>query len=182
MQELDSTLWQLGVSAKTKHNEVAPGQHELAVVFAPSSRAADNNMLVMELMKRIALKHDMVCLLHEKPFDNLSGSGKHINWSLATDEGENLLEPGDDSALDPQFLLFLGAVISALDTHGDLLLMSVSTPSNEHRLGSDEAPPAILSMSVGEDLQRLIDCVETGQPMVKNNCPATNLGVSSMSL
>lgn len=182
MHELDDALWRFGVTARTKHNEVAPGQHELAVVFDPSSVAADHNMLVMEMLGKIAKRHGMVCLLHEKPFKNLSGSGKHINWSIATDEGENLLDPGEDITKNPQYLIFLGAVIKALDTYGDLVLMSISTAANEHRLGSHEAPPSILSMAVGEDLEQLIHCIEEGKPLVKMDQISTNLGVASMSL
>ncbi len=181
MRDLDVALWRLGVSAKTKHNEVAPGQHELAVVFEASTMAADHNMIVMELMKKIARRHHLVCLLHEKPFAGLSGSGKHINWSLGTDDGENLLDPGEDLVSNRQFMIFLGAVIKALDTYGDLLLMSVSSASNEHRLGSHEAPPAILSMTVGEELQSLIDCIEAGQPIKCLQHAATNFGVTSIS-
>ncbi|HHX36645.1 MAG TPA: glutamine synthetase type III [Clostridiaceae bacterium] len=182
MHDLDVTLWRLGVSAHTKHNEVAPSQHELAIVFDPSSVAADNNMLVMETLEKVAIRHGLVCLLHEKPFAGLSGSGKHVNWSLATDEGENLLEAGNDVTHNYRFMLFLGAIIAALDTHGDLLLLSISTPANEHRLGSHEAPPAILSMNVGQELQTLIECIENDLPLVRMNESQTNLGVSSMSL
>ena len=182
MHDLDVALWRRGVSAHTKHNEVAPSQHELAIVFDPSSVAADNNMLVMEMLEKTAIRHGLICLLHEKPFAGLSGSGKHVNWSLATDEGENLLDVGEDVTTNYQFMIFLGAVIAALDTHGDLLLMSISTPANEHRLGSHEAPPAILSMNVGQELQTLINCIEHDLPLVRMNGSTTNLGVSSMSL
>ncbi len=182
MQDLDETLWHLGVAAHTKHNEVAPCQHELAVVFSPCSMAVDQNLLVMEQIQKIALRHNLVALLHNKPFEGLAGSGKHVNWSLATDTGENLLDPGEDVTTNIQFLTFLGAVIKALDTHGDLLLFSISDASNEHRLGSHEAPPPILSMTVGEELQSVIDCIEAGKPLVRFQERATNLGVNSISL
>ena len=180
MRDLDHELWRLGIPAKTKHNEVAPGQHELAVVFDPSAVACDRNMLTMEMMKKIARRHGLVCLLHEKPFAGLSGSGKHINWSLATDDGLNLLEPGPKPAENYIFLLFFGAVIAALDTYSDLLLLSVSTAPNEHRLGSHEAPPAILSVSIGDELQELIEAVEQGKPL-RSRDAASTLGVASMS-
>lgn len=182
MSELDRELWLLGVPAKTKHNEVAPGQHELAVVFDPSSVAADRNLLTMEMMRTVAARHGLVCLLHEKPFANLSGSGKHVNWSLATDDGMNILDPGPNPAKNYVFLLFFGAVIAALDKYPDLMLLSVSTAANEHRLGSHEAPPAILSISVGDELEELMAAIEQGKPWDIRNTSATNLGVDSMSL
>lgn len=182
MRDLDRELWLLGISAKTKHNEVAPGQHELAVVFDPSAVASDRNLLTMEMMKKIALRHGLVCLLHEKPFAGLSGSGKHVNWSLATDDGVNLLDPGPSPSENHVFLLFFGAVIAALDTYSDLMLVSVSTAANEHRLGSHEAPPAILSISIGEELEELIEAIEKDKPLRSRDTASTNLGVASMSL
>ena len=144
MRDLDSELWKLGIAAKTEHNEVAPAQHELAPVFASVNVASDHNQLIMELMKKVALRHDLVCLLHEKPFAGINGSGKHNNWSIGTDRGENLLEPGDTPAQNVRFLLFLCAVISAVDDYQDLLRISVAGAGNDHRLGANEAPPAIV--------------------------------------
>ncbi len=162
MKELDSELWKLGVSSHTKHNEVAPAQHELAPLYASANVAADHNQLTMELMKRIAQKHGFACLLHEKPFAGVNGSGKHDNWSLATDTGVNLLEPGDSPMENAQFLLFLCAVIKAVDEHQDLLRLTVATAGNEHRLGANEAPPAIVSMFVGEELEGVLNALADG--------------------
>jgi glutamine synthetase len=150
MDELDEELWRLGILAKTEHNEVAPSQHELAPIFTTTNIACDHNQLTMELMKRIAEKHGLVCLLHEKPFAGVNGSGKHNNWSLSTSDGINLLEPGDSPSDNAQFLLFLTAVISAVDEYADLLRISVASVSNDHRLGTSEAPPAIVSIFLGE--------------------------------
>ncbi len=160
MKELDEELWKLGIPAKTKHNEVAPAQHELATVYTTTNVAVDNNQLTMELMKRVAERHDLVCLLHEKPFEGINGSGKHNNWSLATDTGKNLLDPDRDPAKNLQFLLFLFATIKAVDVYGDLLRVSVATAGNDHRLGGNEAPPAIVSMFIGDDLAAVLDIVE----------------------
>ncbi len=162
MDELNDELWQLGVLAKTEHNEVAPAQHELAPIFTTTNIATDHNQLTMEMMKKIALKHDMVCLLHEKPFKGVNGSGKHNNWSISTDTGVNLLEPGETPRENAQFLLFLVAVIKAVDEYQDLLRISVASAGNDHRLGANEAPPAIVSMFIGEDLQEVLDSIETG--------------------
>ena len=163
MKELDEELWKLGIPAKTKHNEVAPAQHELATVFTIANVAVDNNQLTMELMKRVAERHGLVCLLHEKPFAGINGSGKHNNWSLATDSGENLLEPGADPEKNLSFLLFFCAVIQAVDDYGDLLRLSVATAGNDHRLGGNEAPPAIVSMFIGEDLAGVLTRIEEGR-------------------
>ncbi len=182
MQELDETLWHLGITAKTRHNEVAPTQHELAIIFDPSSVAVDHNMLVMEMMKKIAERHGMACLLHEKPYAGINGSGKHINWSIATDDGENLLDPGRNPCGNTQFLLFLAAVIAAVDRYGDYLTLSVATASNEHRLGSHEAPPAILSVAIGAELQGILDSIKNGQVYSSPDRTCTNLGVDSMSV
>ncbi len=182
MQELDETLWHLGITAKTRHNEVAPTQHELAIIFDPSSVAVDHNMLVMEMMRKIAEKHSMVCLLHEKPYAGINGSGKHINWSIATDDGENLLDPGSDPCSNTQFLLFLAAVIAAVDRYGDYLTLSVATASNEHRLGSHEAPPAILSVAIGEELQNILGSIRDAQDYIPPGPTCTNLGLDSMSV
>lgn len=152
MKELDTELWKLGILAKTKHNEVAPGQHELAPFFTTTNIAADHNQLTMELMKSIASKHNLACLLHEKPFAGVNGSGKHNNWSMCTDKGVNLLEPGDTPSKNEQFLLFLTAVIKAVDEYQDLLRVSVSSAGNDHRLGANEAPPAIVSVFLGDEI------------------------------
>ena len=160
MKELDEELWKLGIPAKTKHNEVAPAQHELATIYTTTNVAVDNNQLTMEIMKRVAEKHGLVCLLHEKPFEGINGSGKHNNWSLSTNTGENLLDPDRDPAKNLQFLLFLFATIKAVDVYGDLLRVSVATAGNDHRLGGNEAPPAIVSMFIGDDLEAVLDIVE----------------------
>ena len=161
MKELNEELWKLGVLAKTEHNEVAPAQHELAPIFTTTNIAADHNQLTMELMQKIAKKHGMVCLLHEKPFAGVNGSGKHNNWSLSTDTGVNLLEPGATPSENAQFLLFLTAVIKAVDEYQDLLRISVASAGNDHRLGANEAPPAIVSMFLGSDLADVLKAIET---------------------
>ncbi len=160
MEDLDEELWKLGILAKTEHNETAPAQHELAPIFTTTNIAADHNQLTMELMKKVAQKHGLVCLLHEKPFAGVNGSGKHNNWSLSTNTGVNLLEPGDTPAENAQFLLFLCAVIKAVDDYQDLLRVSVATAGNDHRLGSNEAPPAIVSIFVGSDLNEILESID----------------------
>ncbi len=162
MSDLDEELWKLGVYAKTKHNEVAPAQHELACVYTPSNDAVDHNQIVMSVMKSVANRHGMVCLLHEKPFDGINGSGKHNNWSMATDRGENLLDPTDHPENNPRFLLILVAVITAVDKYQDLLRISVASAGNDHRLGANEAPPAIVSMFIGEELENILSSIERG--------------------
>ena len=162
MKELDEELWKLGVYAKTKHNEVAPAQHELAPIFTTTNIASDHNQLTMEMMKKIAERHGLVCLLHEKPFAGVNGSGKHNNWSISTDKGQNLLDPGTTPYENAQFLLFLVAVIKAVDEYQDLLRISVASAGNDHRLGANEAPPAIVSMFVGEELEEVLDAIEKG--------------------
>ena len=162
MRELDTELWKLGVLAKTEHNEVAPAQHELAPIYTTTNIAADHNQLTMEIMKKTALRHGLVCLLHEKPFDGVNGSGKHNNWSLSTDTGVNFLSPGKHPGDNQLFLLTLAAVIKAVDEHQDLLRISVATAGNDHRLGANEAPPAIISMVLGDDLAELLYYVENG--------------------
>ena len=162
MKELDEELWKLGVYAKTKHNEVAPAQHELAPIFTTTNIATDHNQLVMELMKSIANQHGMACLLHEKPFAGVNGSGKHNNWSISTDTGTNLLEPGETPYENAQFLLFLVAVIKAVDEYQDLLRVSVASAGNDHRLGANEAPPAIVSMFLGNELTEILEALESG--------------------
>ena len=164
MRELNEELWKLGVPAKTEHNEVAPAQHELACVYSTVNIAADHNQLVMECMKRVADRHGMVCLLHEKPFAGVNGSGKHNNWSLSTDRGENLLNPGDTPEENAQFLLILTAVLQAVDEYQDLLRISVAGASNDHRLGGNEAPPAILSVFLGDEITGILDSIENGTP------------------
>lgn len=160
MQELDEELWKLGVLAKTEHNEVAPAQHELAPVFTSTNIATDHNQLTMEFMKRIASKHGLACLLHEKPFAGVNGSGKHNNWSIATAEGENLLTPGKEPQNNTRFLLFLAAIIKAVDDYQDLLRVSVASAGNDHRLGANEAPPAIVSVFLGSELTAILEAVE----------------------
>ena len=163
MRELDSELWKLGVLAKTEHNEAAPAQHELAPIFTTTNIAADHNQLTMEMMKKTAQKHGLVCLLHEKPYDGVNGSGKHNNWSLSTDTGINFLKPGKEPDKNPLFLLSLAAVIKAVDLHQELLRISVATAGNDHRLGANEAPPAILSIFLGEELTALLESIESGK-------------------
>ena len=162
MRDLDEELWKLGVLAKTEHNEVAPAQHELAPIFTTTNIAADHNQLTMEMMKKTALRHGLVCLLHEKPFDGVNGSGKHNNWSLSTDTGVNFLSPGKNPSENSLFLLTLAAVIKAVDEHQDLLRISVATAGNDHRLGANEAPPAIISMFLGDELTEILESIENG--------------------
>jgi len=163
MEELDRELWKLGILAKTKHNEAAPAQHELAPIFTTTNIATDHNQLTMEVMKKVAEKHSMVCLLHEKPFAGVNGSGKHNNWSLSTDTGVNLLDPGKTPSENLQFLLFLAAVIKAVDEHQDLLRISVASAGNDHRLGAAEAPPAIVSMYLGDELTEILEAIASGE-------------------
>ena len=163
MKELDNELWKLGIPAKTKHNEVAPAQHELAPIYDTTNVAIDHNLLTMEIMKKVASKHGLVCLLHEKPFEGVNGSGKHNNWSIGTKD-ENLLDPGDTPMENLQFMVFLAAVVKAVDEYADLLRTSVATPGNDHRLGANEAPPAIISIFVGEELEAVIDAICTDSP------------------
>lgn len=160
MHDLDEALWKLGIPSKTKHNEVAPAQHELAPVFDTANVAVDHNQLTMEIMKKVAQKHNLVCLLHEKPFEGINGSGKHNNWSMITNTGANLLEPGKTPAENTQFLLFLAAVIQAVDDYADLMRLSVATAGNDHRLGANEAPPAIVSIFLGDQLTQILDSIE----------------------
>ena len=180
MKELNEELWKLGVMAKTEHNEVAPGQHELAPIFTTTNIAADHNQLTMELMRKIAKKHDMVCLLHEKPFAGLNGSGKHNNWSICTNEGVNLLEPGETPYENAQFLLFLCAVLQAVDDYQDMLRLSVTSASNDHRLGASEAPPAIVSMYVGDELEEILSCIEKNEPYGGKEKEVIRVGVHVM--
>lgn len=163
MQELDEELWKLGVLAKTEHNEVAPAQHELAPIFTSTNIATDHNQLTMEFMKRIAAKHNLICLLHEKPFAGVNGSGKHNNWSIGTAEGDNLLNPGSEPHKNTRFLLFLAAIIKAVDEYQDLLRVSVASAGNDHRLGANEAPPAIVSAFLGSELTAILEAIEKGE-------------------
>ena len=180
MKELDTELWKMGVYAKTKHNEAAPAQHELACIYESSNVATDQNQIVMDLMKSIAAKHDLVCLLHEKPFASVSGSGKHNNWSLSTDSGENIFEPGATPNDNARFLLFLLAVISAVDKHQDLLRISIASAGNDHRLGASEAPPAIVSIYLGEELEAIIDAIERGESYHASGSSELNVGISTL--
>ena len=180
MKELDEELWKLGILAKTKHNEVAPCQHEMAPIFTTTNIAADGNQLTMELMKKIAAKHGLVCLLHEKPFAGVNGSGKHNNWSLSTDKGENLLEPGSTPEDNAQFLLVMTAIIKGIDEYQDLLRASVASPGNDHRLGADEAPPAIISMFLGDELEAILDSIKNGKPFDRKAKEVMRLGVDAL--
>ena len=164
MEELNEELWKLGILAKTEHNEVAPAQHELAPIYTTTNIATDHNQLTMEIMQKIAAKHGLVCLLHEKPFAGVNGSGKHNNWSISTDKGQNLLSPGETPYENAQFLLFLCAVIKAVDDYQDLLRISVATAGNDHRLGANEAPPAVVSIFLGDELNAVLEAIENDTP------------------
>ena len=177
MLELDEELWKLGVFAKTEHNEVAPSQHELAPVFTTTNLATDHNQLTMELMQRVAKKHGFVCLLHEKPFAGVNGSGKHNNWSMSTNTGVNLLEPGETPSENAQFLLFLCAVIKAVDEYQDLLRISVASAGNDHRLGANEAPPAVVSMFLGDELSAVLDALERDEKYMSREKEQMRVGV-----
>ena len=180
MKDLDEELWKLGILAKTKHNEVAPSQHELAPIFTSTNVASDQNQLMMETMKKVASRHGLYCLLHEKPFAGINGSGKHNNWSMSTDTGLNLLDPGSTPAENGQFMLFLTAVIKAVDEYQDLLRLSVASAGNDHRLGANEAPPAIVSMFVGEELEAVIDSLEKGVKYNGKGKKTMKLGVDTL--
>jgi glutamine synthetase len=180
MKDLDKELWELGVSVKTKHNEVAPAQHELAPIFSTTNVATDTNQLTMDVMKKVALRHGLVCLLHEKPFAGVNGSGKHNNWSMSTDDGQNLLEPTATPHKNTQFLLFLTAVIKAVDEYSDLLRASAANPGNDHRLGANEAPPAIISIFLGDQLQDLIEQIEKGEVTSSLDAGKLDLGVATL--
>lgn len=180
MEELNEELWKLGILAKTEHNEVAPAQHELAPIFSTTNVATDNNQLTMEIMQKVARKHGLVCLLHEKPFAGVNGSGKHNNWSMATDTGVNLLSPGETPYENAQFLLFLCAVIQAVDDYQDLLRLSVATAGNDHRLGANEAPPAIISIFLGDELSGILDAIKTDSPYQGAEKVIMKLGVHTL--
>ena len=176
MHDLDQELWKLGVPAKTKHNEVAPSQHELAPVFETANIAVDHNQLTMEMMKKVADKHNYACLLHEKPFEGINGSGKHNNWSMITSEGENLLDPGKTPGKNVQFLLFLMGIVSAVDDYADLMRVSVATAGNDHRLGANEAPPAIVSIYVGDELEKVLESIENGEDFTSSDSKQLETG------
>ena len=182
MHELDKELWKLGVTAKTKHNEVAPAQHELAPVYTTANIATDHNQLTMEVMKSVANRHGLACLLHEKPFAGVNGSGKHNNWSLSTNEGKNLLDSGSTRLDNAQFLIFVCAVIKAVDEYADLLRFSVASAGNDHRLGANEAPPAIVSVYLGEELTNIFEQIETGVCRDNGNCRTLEIGVSTLPI
>ena len=177
MKELNDELWKLGILAKTEHNEVAPSQHELAPIYSTTNVATDHNQLTMEIMRKVAKKHGLVCILHEKPFDGVNGSGKHNNWSLSTDDGTNLLEPGDTPYDNAQFLLFLTAVIKAVDEYQDLIRISVASAGNDHRLGASEAPPAIVSVFLGDELTEILTAIETDTAYCPRDKVQMKLGV-----
>ncbi len=180
MEDLDRELWKLGIYAKTRHNEVAPAQHELAPIFTALNVANDQNQLTMEIMKKVAERHGLVCLLHEKPFAGVNGSGKHNNWSISTDEGENLLDPGKTPDLNFQFLLMLTSVIKAVDKHQDLMRLSVATAGNDHRLGANEAPPAIFSVFIGSQLEDILEAIAGGKAYTHKNAGKMKLGVEAI--
>ncbi len=178
MKELNEELWKLGVYARTEHNEAAPAQHELAPIFATTNQATDQNQVMMEIMKNVARKHGMVCLLHEKPFAGVNGSGKHNNWSISTDTGVNLLEPGKSPYENAQFLLFLAAMIKGIDEYQEMMRVCVASAGNDHRLGAAEAPPAIVSVFVGDDLAEVLDCIENGRSYDASGSGKMDIGVS----
>ncbi len=180
MKELDEELWKLGIYSKTKHNEAAPSQHEMAPIFTTSNVASDQNALTMEIMKKVALKHDLVCLLHEKPFAGVTGSGKHDNWSMSTNDGQNLLDPGANPKDNFQFLTFLVAIIKAVHEYSDLLRLSAASAGNDHRLGALEAPPAIISIFLGDELQTIIDALESGKMISENQDNEFVIGVEAL--
>ena len=177
MQDLDMELWKLGIYSKTRHNEVAPAQHEMAPIFTTTNLATDHNQLAMEVMKKVATKHNLVCLLHEKPFAGVNGSGKHNNWSISTNTGRNLLKPGKNPIENTEFLIFLAAIMKGVYEYQDLLRVSVASAGNDHRLGAHEAPPAIISMFIGDDLEAVVNAVIDGKDMIKNDAGNMELGV-----
>ncbi len=180
MKDLDEELWQLGILAKTKHNEVAPAQHELAPIFTDANTAADHNQLTMEIMKKVAAKHGMVCLLHEKPFAGVNGSGKHDNWAISTDSGKNLLDPGKTPRDNAQFLLFLMAIIKGVDDYQEMLRCTVASAGNDHRLGANEAPPAVVSIFLGDELNAVLDSIERGTAYHEKAQSALEVGVDAL--
>ncbi len=180
MEDVDAELWALGVNAKTRHNEVAPSQYEIAPIFTTTNVAMDHNQLVMDTLKKVASKHGLACLLHEKPFSGVNGSGKHNNWSMSSNDGQNLLEPGHDTHENAQFLVFLVATIQAVDKYSDLLRVAISNPGNDHRLGANEAPPAIISIFLGDQLNDIIEQIEKGEATSSKNGTFMEIGVSTL--
>ena len=180
MHDLDKELWELGINAKTKHNETAPAQHELAPLYATTNLAVDQNVLIMERMKKVAERHGLVCLLHEKPFAGVNGSGKHNNWSLSTDTGKNLINPGETPAENAQFMLVLAAMVRVVDDYSDLLRLSIASAGNDHRLGANEAPPAIVSMFIGEELEAIVESIVDGTAYINADRGVMDLGVPSI--
>lgn len=180
MNDLNRELWKMGITSKTQHNEVAPAQYEMAPVFATTNIATDHNQLVMETMQKVALRNDLVCLLHEKPYAGINGSGKHNNWSLSTDDGVNLLEPGNTPAQNVQFLLFLSALLKAVDTHADILRATCATAGNDHRLGANEAPPAIISIFMGEELTEILEKISKGEKISTKDAQFVTVGVDTL--
>ena len=180
MQDLDNELWKLGVLSKTKHNEVAPSQHEMAPIYSDANAACDQNQITMEIMKKVADRHGLVCLLHEKPFAGVNGSGKHDNWSLGTDTGRNLFKPGSTPRQNMQFLLFLTAFVKGVDEYQDMLRATVATPGNDHRLGAQEAPPAVVSIFLGDDLSAVVDSIINDTVMENNGKRTLDIGVDVM--
>ncbi|MBQ9980010.1 MAG: glutamine synthetase III [Oscillospiraceae bacterium] len=180
MKELDEELWKVGILAKTEHNEVAPAQHEIAPMFSRANLACDQNQAMMEIMRKVAKRHGLTCLLHERPFAGVNGSGKHVNWSISTDDGTNLFAPGDTPESNAQFLLFLCAVIKAVNLHQDLLRISVCSAGNDHRLGGNEAPPAVVSIFLGDELQSILEAIETGKNYDKREKVEINIGVDAL--
>ena len=180
MNDLNIELWKMGITSKTQHNEVAPAQYEMAPIFATTNIATDHNQLVMETMQKVALRHDLVCLLHEKPYAGINGSGKHNNWSLSTDDGINLLEPGHTPSDNVQFLLFLSALIKAVDTHADILRATCAHAANDHRLGANEAPPAIISIFMGDELTDILEKLAKGQKIASKDAQFVNVGVDTL--
>lgn len=180
MKDLDTELWKMGITSKTKHNEVAPAQFEMAPIFATTNIATDHNQLVMETMQKVAFRHDLVCLLHEKPYAGINGSGKHNNWSLSTDDGINLLDPGHTPSENVQFLLFVSALLKAVDTHADILRATCASAGNDHRLGANEAPPAIISIFMGEELTEILEKISKGQKISARGKEFMNVGVDTL--
>ncbi|MDD5242915.1 MAG: glutamine synthetase III [Syntrophorhabdaceae bacterium] len=182
MQDLNKELWKIGITSKTQHNEVAPAQYEMAPIFTTTNIATDHNQLVMETMQKVAFRHDLVCLLHEKPYAGINGSGKHNNWSLSSDDGTNLLEPGSTPGENLQFLLFVCALLKAVDTHADILRATCATAGNDHRLGANEAPPAIVSIFMGEELTEILDKISKGEKITAKGVQFVNVGVDTLPI
>ncbi len=180
MNDLNIELWKMGITSKTQHNEVAPAQYEMAPIFATTNIATDHNQLVMETMQKVALRHDLVCLLHEKPYAGINGSGKHNNWSLSTDDGINLLEPGRTPSENLQFLLVLSALIKSVDTHADILRATCAHAGNDHRLGANEAPPAIISIFMGDELTDILEKIAKGQKVSSKGAQFVQVGVDTL--